>query len=205
MTVRNTSKFLLVASVAALSLAACQPAEPAGDATEAPATPDAGEPEVPGDPRANDDGLSVYTTVDLEACDLVRTDAESGGRTWSCEGHAGIPLLAHDGDGRFDLDAGVQGGWSGIGPFNTLSETVEWRGPPEAPYAIIYRLRSAAPEQPDASWLIVESIGTETEPGCVVARVDGAAPFANVRAREDADRLAQTFNCDTDQPAGVSG
>lgn len=191
----------------ALTLAGCQPApsgeDAAGSETPAtqPPTQDPGAEPGDGEDRSSD-GLSTYTTVDLDACELIRTDPESGGRSWRCEGHAGIPLLAHDGDGRYDLDAGVQGGWAGIGPFNNLSETVEWRGPAGAPYAIIYRLRSAAPEMPNASWLIVESVGTEAEPGCVVARVDGATPNANVVAREAADSRARDFDCETDQPTG---
>lgn len=190
-----------------LALVGCQPAPAGEDATD-PETPSTQPPaeESGADPDSSEDrssdGLSAYTTVDLDACELISTDPESGARSWTCEGHAGIPLLAHDGDGRYDLDAGVQGGWAGIGPFNNLSETVEWRGPEGAPYAIIYRLRSAAPEMPNASWLIVESIGNRVEPGCVVARVDGATPNANVVAREAADRRARDFDCETDQPAG---
>ncbi len=199
----------LIATSAALLVAACQPAAqddsapPVDDSGEAPApgTPTPGDP-TQGEPPATD-GMSAYTTVDLDACQVTARYEEGSGTDWRCEGLNGVPLLVRESDGRFDLDAGVTGAAPGIGPFNSLSETVEWRGPANAPYAIIYRLRSATPEAPNQSWLVVETIGTTAAAGCPIAIISGGVPSANERARDEADTRAGSFRCGRDEPTRI--
>lgn len=200
---------VLFATSAALMVAACQPAEPddgappvdEGAEAPAPGTPTPGEP-AQGEPPATD-GMSAYTTVDLDACEVTARYEEGSGTDWRCEGLNGVPLLVRESDGRFDVDAGATGGAPGIGPFNSLSETVEWRGPANAPYAIIYRLRSATPEAPNQSWLVVETIGTTAAPGCPIAIIGGGVPSANERARNEADTRAGSFRCGRDEPTRI--
>ena len=188
-------------------LAACQPAGQTAQSDETASAPREAS-EAPADAAAERqfrDGLSTYTQVDIDACEEVDRQVEGESVTWRCPGSGGIELWAHIGDGRMDLDAGNrEGGWAGIGPFNTLGPTVEWRGPAGVPYAIIYRLRSATSEAPGLSWLVVETIGTHTQPGCVVARIDGGVPDANARAREAADTWARGFVCDRDEPSELT-
>ena len=197
---------ILIAAGAALLLAACEQSPPqveppvsettAGeDGAPAPdgATPDA----------APSDGLSVYTALDLADCEITARYEEGAGTDWRCEGRNGVPLLVRESDGRFDIDAGVTGSAPGIGPFNNPGPRVEWRGPAASPYAIIYRLVSATPEAEGQTWLVVETIGTVSAPGCPVAVIEGGVPSANVRAREEADTRARTFRCDVDEPTRV--
>lgn len=197
----------LIAASAALFVAACEPAQPGAETLPAETpTPGTETPtpggETPETPPA--DGLSVYTTVDLDTCEITARYEEGSGTDWACEGRNGIPLLVRESDGRFDVDAGVTGGAPGVGPFNNLSETVEWRGPAASPYAIIYRLRSATPEMPNISWLIVETIGTASAPGCPVAVIEGGVANANARARQEADNRARTFRCYVDEPVRLT-
>lgn len=198
----------LLAASAALLVAGCEPGRP--DAETSPAETPAAEtpapaPESPapgegGSETPAPDGMSAYTTIDLDACEVTGRYEEGSGTDWRCQGRNGIPVLVRESDGRFDVDAGVTGGAAGIGPFNNLSETIEWRGPASAPYAIIYRLRSATPEMPNVSWLVVEAIGTASAPGCPVAIIEGGVASANNRARELADTRARDFRCDVDEP-----
>lgn len=203
----RTRTSALIAATAALLVAACEPTQPGAETppadtpapeTEAPAP----EPETPDAPAT--DGLSAYSTIDLDACDIMARYEEGTGTDWRCEGRNGVPLLVRESDGRFDVDAGVTGGAPGIGPFNNLSETVEWRGPAASPYAIIYRLRSATPEMPNISWLVVETIGTASAPGCPIAIIEGGVAAANARARQEADTRARTFRCDVDEPVRLT-
>lgn len=120
---------------------------------------------------------------------------------WRCPGLAGIPLLVSTGDGRFDVDAGVDNGeWEALGGFHTLGPRVEWRLRRGRPIAIIFRYIQSGPDQPPGTRLAVESIGRAGRPGCLISMIDGAFPNANAVARERADRRAEGFRCGLDTP-----
>lgn len=147
---------------------------------------------------------SVYTDVDLDRCRLVEFVEEGESVRWECPGHAGIPLLVGSGDGRFDIDAGVENEeWETLPPFNNPGARVEWRIGGGEPVAIIFRLVSAVPEHP-MSALFVETIGKAGAPGCTIAVIDARRAHANLRAREIADRRAPDFRCGTDTPERIS-
>ncbi len=142
---------------------------------------------------------SVYTTLDLDRCRTLEVAEEGESVRQRCPGLGAIPLLVNAGDGRFDVDAGVDNGeWESLAAFNAPGPRIEWRLAAGRPFAIIYRLRLTSPEQPPGSALIVETIGRPGAPGCQIATVDGALADANARARAIADRQARTFRC----PAG---
>lgn len=156
---------------------------------------------APSAAAAND---SVYTDLDLDRCRLVEFIEEGESVRWECPGHAAIPLLVGSGDGRFDIDAGVENEeWETLPPFNNPGPRVEWRTAERVPIAIIFRLVSAVPEHPQAA-LFVETIGRAGAPGCTVAVIDARRPDANLRARESADRLAASFRCGTDTADRIS-
>ena len=156
---------------------------------------------APSAAAAND---SIYTDLDLDRCRLIEFIEEGESVRWECPGHATIPLLVGSGDGRFDIDAGVENEeWETLSPFNNPGERVEWRMDGRVPIAIIFRLVSAVPEHPEAA-LFVETIGRAGAPGCTVAVIDARRPDANVRARETADGRAATFRCGTDSAERIS-
>ena len=145
---------------------------------------------------------SAYTSLDLDACKVTASESEEG--EWAertCPGYRGIPLFVDDGDGRFDIDAGVRGeGFQTIGAFNNPPETIEWRLEDGAPFAIIYRLADATEQGQGRTVLMVERIGTEEQAGCTIGQVAGSADKANRRARELADTLAAGFDCTGAEP-----
>jgi len=141
---------------------------------------------------------SVYTPLDLDRCRVIERIEEGESIRWECPGHLTIPLFVSEGDGRFDVDAGMENDtWETLDPFNYPGPRVEWRMRGRVPVAIIYRLISAAPEAPGLSVLMVESIGSAARPGCLVAMIDGRAVRANDLARLHADRAGR-FRCGRD-------
>jgi hypothetical protein len=141
---------------------------------------------------------SRYTMVDLRRCRTLEVIPEGESVRRRCPGLAGISLYINEGDGRFEIDAGIDDGrWESLPAFNTVGERIEWRLSGGRPFAIIYRLRaSSSPDQAAASALIVERIGQGPRvPGCRLGLVDGALPDANIRARALADRHARDRIC----------
>ena len=134
---------------------------------------------------------SAYTKLDLDRCKLVGEGPQWA--EWRCKGHGRIPLFVQNGDDRYDVDAGTADEdllWAHS--FDYPGEVVEWRIKAGVPFAIIYRLRSASPDIPASSKLVVETIGRGGKRGCRVAQIDGAVPNANVVARRAADALLST-------------
>lgn len=145
-------------------------------------------------------GSSVYTPLDLNRCTIVEERPEEEGFTrWRCPGHAAIPLFVSSGEGRFDIDAGLDSGeFEFFHTLNRPAPRVEWRMHGSEPVAIIYRLLLDPFESAPASVLIVKTIGRAGRAGCLIAAVDGTRPGANALARAAADR-APRFRCGVDQ------
>ena len=144
---------------------------------------------------------SVYTSLDVSRCRVLERIEEGDSVRWRCPGHAGIPLFVSAGDGRYDVDAGVDNEeWESLGGFHTLGPRVEWRLYRGRPIAIIFRYVQSGPDQPPGTRLAVESIGRAGRRGCLIAMIDGAWPNANAVARERADRRALGFRCGVDTP-----
>ncbi len=143
---------------------------------------------------AND---SVYTDLDLDRCRVIERIEEGESVRLECPGHMTIPLFVGQGDGRFDIDAGMENGtWESLDPFNHPGPRVEWRMRGRVAIAIVYRLIVDHPRPDARSVLMVESIG-RGRPGCLVAMVDGRTADANGVARRHADR-AERFRCGRD-------
>ena len=142
-------------------------------------------------PAAGQSLRSAYTMLDLRRCRTLEIIPEGESVRRRCPGLAGIPLFVNEGDGRSEIDAGIDDGrWESLPRFNTIGDRIEWRLAGGRPFAIIYRLRLAATENaPAGSALIVEAIGRRGAPGCRIGVVEGALSDANARARALADRV----------------
>ena len=139
---------------------------------------------------------SAYSPIDMERCTLIAEVEEGAGASWRCPGRSGIALFVMTGDGRFDVDAGVDNDrWESLGPFNRPGPQVEWRLRGGRAFAIIYRLLWEDGVGGSGSFLIVETIGRQGAPGCEVARIDGATVQANAVARRRADAIMPGYRC----------
>ncbi|MBK5951849.1 hypothetical protein CH339_06255 [Rhodobium orientis] len=159
---------------------------------------------------------SAYTKLDLNACPIVDQNLEEG--SWTlvrCAGYRGRPVFVGEGDLRFfvwfdqrksDEPLASQT----LGPFNTIGETTEWRlrrvGGEWQAFATILRYRTSLNDDQDQGEVLVVS---QLQPGatCHIAYVDARTnPDANALARDAADRLAGSFDCnDTPERVGTPG
>jgi hypothetical protein len=157
---------------------------------------------------------SLYTSTAPKDC-RVRSGGIPGNETATrvCPGKAGLVVLINEDDlretvsvGRNVAAAGKEpAANSGFGPFNSTTDTVEWRAIDGKPFAIIQRwhLADISSEnkdgQPTDRGLLVV---TRLPPGavCHVAYVDVKAnPNANELARKAADENARDFKCGKDE------
>lgn len=185
--------FLLVSACSSQQPAAPEP-EPSAEAA-ASALPQASE-----DAASATGIVSRYTS--LKDCKLV--DSQEG-EDWSvsrCPGLGGYALVLNYGDARDDLalrKAGRKDLVLGLpnlagGGFNTLGDTIEWRGSAAGggfvPVALIVRNSAVrGPEQPEqpTSLLVVIDLAQ----GCAVAQVKPGTG-QNERARAVADGPRQS-------------
>lgn len=195
------------AGALALLLAGCGPA---AEETNSLAKPEIGRVTyvVPdkADPEAASIGRSAFTELDMDRCRVIEENKEegpywrrrcSGPGNWRVEWSESdllqdLTLISSDGrhaDLRLsDLVA--------KGAFNSLGETIEWRGDdPTKPEALIVRMNVAngvEPQLPDISRLAVVRL---TGSPCLVAIVEPATN-QNEKARSIADGSMAT--CLTD-------
>ena len=207
MTRTFASVLMLSAALAACSSEeAASSADNAADATansEAVSAPDL---DPVGSPRDLDGARSeatrggyrsAYTVFSTDNCDVTRRETEEGeGVWWRCPGREGVPLFVTVGDGRYDVDAGVENEqFQTVGAFNDLGDTVEWRLHEEKPVAVIFRYLDVTEEAGGRTVLAVEKVGRPGAPGCRVAQISGDTPNANREARRIADTQASDFDC----------
>jgi hypothetical protein len=165
---------------------------------------------------------SSYSSTAPKTCQVFSdNNAVDDSSTRVCPGRAGLIVLISEGDLRETVSVG-RNRWDAeaepaaqtwFGPFNSTTETVEWRAVDGRPFAMIQRWHIADNDDPDKDgrprtkqMLAV----TRLPPGavCHVGYVDVAAnPDANTLARTAADQIAQDFKCGTDEPKliGASG
>lgn len=149
-------------------------------------------------PAAAQTFSSRYTALVQSRCRTLEVIPEGDSVRKRCPGLSGIPLYVNEGDGRSEIDAGMDDGeWESLPGFNRIGDRIEWRLADGRPFAIIYRLRAIpGSEQGAGSTLIVERIGRGRRmPGCRIGLVDGALADANLRARNLADRHARDVMC----------
>ena len=130
-----------------------------------------------------------------------------------CPGKNGLIVLIAEDDlretvsiGRTRLGASREpAAQAWFGPFNSTTNTVEWRAANGRPYAIIQRWHIADNSDPDKDGRPIAKpmlAVTRLPPGpvCHVAYVDVQAnPNANELARKAADELARNFKCGKDK------
>jgi hypothetical protein len=148
------------------------------------------------------EATSAYTDLDLGQCSVDQTD--DFGTVWACPGYRGIPVMVAESDLRFLVSYGLESttekaAEQSLPPFNTVGEKIEWRLAPAGgglkPFATILRFRLEAEGEASGEVLVVTRLGKGAT--CQVAYIDARAnPDANEKAREAADTLARTFDCD---------
>jgi hypothetical protein len=130
-----------------------------------------------------------------------------------CPGKNGLIVLIAEDDlretvsiGRTRLGASREpAAQTWFGPFNSTTNTVEWRAANGKPYAIIQRWHIADNSDQDKDGRPIAKpmlAVTRLPPGpvCHVAYVDVQAnPNANELARKAADELARNFKCGKDK------
>lgn len=147
---------------------------------------------------------SAYTDLDTDDCEILET-YEDGGVELRCDGYGGFDVFVSDGDARMEVDYGVRNdSFETFSAFNGVGERIEWMLDDEgAPYATALRFLIDVDGR-KAQALVVSTIGTRGEPGCVVGVVDAAADQANGIAR-GLGAMASLFDCSSDQDVIVPG
>lgn len=149
---------------------------------------------------------SLYTTVDLGACNRISRHPDGG--TWHCQGLAGLPVYVAEGDLRQFLSVGTdaekrRAAQQTLGAFNSMFErgskraTLEWRfdrrGERQIPYAVIVRFHTSREGHKGNVLVVLKVAPSET---CHVAYIDALANSnAITLARFVADKEAKSFDC----------
>ena len=147
---------------------------------------------------------SVYTDLDLEACDVTET-FEDGGADLLCKGLEGWDVIVHEGDARTDVDYGfTNDNFETFSAFNGPGAKVEWMLDADGrPYAAALRFLIDTDGR-KAQALVVSKPGDSEVPGCVVGVVDAALDQANGIAR-GLGAMAPLFDCAADPVVIVPG
>jgi hypothetical protein len=154
---------------------------------------------------------SSYTSTAAKACRFTKAGRDEG--TSVCPGKSGLVVLVTEGDLRQTVSVGRSrkaaedepAARTSFGPFNSTTETIEWRALDGKPFAIIQRWHIADSDAPDSGGRPTDKgllVVTRLPPGavCHVAYVDVAAnPNPNELARKAADETARDFNCGKDE------
>jgi hypothetical protein len=157
---------------------------------------------------------SSYTSTAPKDCRMIGKPSELDGSTSRvCPGKAGLVVSISEGDLRETVSVGRNraaaeqepAAQSWFGPFNSTTNTVEWRAVDGKPFAIIQRWHIADNSDPDKEGRPTAKpmlAVTRLPPGevCHVAYVDAQAnPNPNELARKAADELARNFQCGKDE------
>ena len=156
---------------------------------------------------------SAYTKINLETgCNFYSTN-EMGGEA-TCPGYKNSAIHFAEGDLRQMVQYGVVrqpfNPWQSFGEFNRINDVVEWRLLNDVPQATILRWfienndndAGMPTKKTEGQVLVVSTVGSEANPvSCVAGYVDARAnKDANDIARNVADAIAPTFDCETDEP-----
>lgn len=163
---------------------------------------------------------SLYSSVADKDCRGVsnfKIDGDDYAREQVRKGPAGLVVFKNEDDLRETISAGTTAAAAtsepaasqGFGPFNSTTNTIEWRTVDGKPFAMIQRWHIADNDdtgkdnRPKTKQMLVV---TRLPPGavCHVAYVDVAANAdANATARKAADDLARGFDCSKDKVSVV--
>jgi hypothetical protein len=156
---------------------------------------------------------SSYSSTAPKDCRMIGKPSDlDGSTTRVCPGKSGLVVLISEDDLRETVSVGrnrtaaakepAAQVW--FGPFNSTTDTVEWRERDGKPFAIIQRWHIAdnSDEDKDGRPIAKPMLAvTRLPPGpvCHVAYIDVQAnPNANELARKAADELARGFTCGKD-------
>jgi len=170
--------------------------------------------------RADAQGLSsLYTSTAEKNCRVK--DAPPDGSISICPGKGGLIVVLTEADARQTVSIGRNpqaadnepAASQSFRPFNSTTNTVEWRIANGKPFAIIQRWHISDNEEQDKHGRPVGRnlmVVTRLPPGpvCHVAYIDARAnPNPNELARKVADEAARDFQCGRDEVkiAGESG
>lgn len=157
---------------------------------------------------------SSYTSTEPKDCRTIGKPSELDGSTRRvCPGKAGLVVSISEDDLRETVSVGRNSAaaakepaaQSWFGPFNSTTNTVEWRAIDGKPFAIIQRWHIADNTDPDKGGRPTAKpmlAVTRLPPGevCHVAYIDAQAnPNPNELARKAADELARKFKCGRDE------
>jgi hypothetical protein len=157
---------------------------------------------------------SSYTSTAPKDCRMIGKPSELDGSTSRvCPGKAGLVVSISEDDLRETVSVGRNraaaakepAAQSWFGPFNSTTNTVEWRAVDGKPFAIIQRWHIADNSDPDKEGRPTAKpmlAVTRLPPGevCHVAYVDAQANAnPNELARKAADELARNFQCGKDE------
>ena len=157
---------------------------------------------------------SSYTSTAPKDCRMIGKPSElDGSTTRFCPGKSGLGVLISEDDLRETVSVGrnraaaakepAAQAW--FGPFNSTTNTVEWRAVDGKPFAIIQRWHIADNSDEDKNGRPIAKpmlAVTRLPPGavCHVAYVDAQAnPNPNELARKAADEFARNFKCGEDE------
>lgn len=184
-------------SLLALVLGACSQQQAPADTETAPGTPATSDLAASGASGAAASTAAVSRYTALKDCTVVDQREDEDWSISRCAGPGGYGLFVDYGDARDDLRllrAGAKPVELGLialggGGFNTLADTIEWRGPGRegafTPTALIVRNQVVKnPEQPERQSAVLVVI--DLEQGCAVAQVE-AQSGQNEAARAIAD------------------
>ena len=157
---------------------------------------------------------SSYTSTAPKDCRMIGKPSEFDGSTRRvCPGKAGLVVSISEDDLRETVSVGRNRAAAAkepaaqvwFGPFNSTTNTVEWRAVDGKPFAIIQRWHIADNADDDKNGRPIAKpmlAVTRLPPGevCHVAYVDAQAnPNPNELARKAADELARNFKCGKDE------
>lgn len=147
---------------------------------------------------------SVYTSLDLNKCELTDSRPNEGGyAAWDCKGHKGMRVSVVTSDDRYYVSYGalaekLTAADQTLAPFNTIYSTLEWRverkGAEWAPFATILRYAWDDSDGRRGEILVVTKLGA-TDACQMEYIVANGNPNANEQARQIADTRARAFIC----------
>jgi hypothetical protein len=164
-------------------------------------------------PASAETRASTYTSSSPKDCRGVDKPSQlDGSTTRTCPGKSGLVVLVSEDDLRETVSVGHSraaaakepAAQTWFGPFNSTTDTIEWRAVDGKPFAIIQRWHIADNNDEDKDGRPIAKAllaVTRLPPGpvCHVAYVDVKAnPNANELARRAADDFARDFKCDRD-------
>lgn len=154
---------------------------------------------------------SLYTSTAAKDCRVKDTPPD--GSISICPGKAGLIIVLTEADARQTVSVGRNpkaaenepAASQSFRPFNSTTDTVEWRIANGKPFAVIQRWHISDNEELDKRGRPVGRnllVVTRLPPGpvCHVAYIDARAnPNPNELARKAADEIARNFRCGKDE------